>query len=128
MNEVTIYHQRFNSDANPSYTKLYPRRNKNGIHTHKHVADISVTHNCEEGRTLDEDVVVERLEQAYRLSQNDFSEDWVNLKQRSSMAGDIFVDGLTETHWEVDFCGFNRLNRGRMKRITSQQCHLLQNP
>ena len=46
------------------------------------------------------------LEEAFRLTQNDFNEDYASLGLRSSAVGDIFMDVMHGTYYMVNGIGF----------------------
>lgn len=60
-----------------------------GLHEFEHICSI----NCES------------LEQAFRLSQNDFSKKYASLNKRSTSVGDIIID-TNEVHYMVAEKGF----------------------
>ena len=47
------------------------------------------------------------LEEAFKLSQNDFSERYATLGKRSTSVGDIIVDVRDEKHYFVEGIGFS---------------------
>jgi len=48
----------------------------------------------------------ESLEQAFKLSQNDFSERYASLDKRSTCVGDIIIDKQEDVHYMVSGTGF----------------------
>jgi len=46
------------------------------------------------------------LEEAFKLSQNDFSERYASLGKRSTSVGDIIIDGDETIHYMVSGVGF----------------------
>ena len=54
-------------------------------------------------------VKAESLEDAFKLSQNDLSPEYRELKARSTSVGDIIVDDSEEIHYFVDNVGFEEI-------------------
>ena len=51
-------------------------------------------------------VKADSLEEAFRLTQNDFNEEYASLGLRSSAVGDIFMDVMHGTYYMVNGIGF----------------------
>lgn len=54
-------------------------------------------------------VQAKTLEEAFRLSQNDFSDDYASLGIRSTSVGDIIIDVRHEKHYFVSNVGFTEI-------------------
>ena len=82
-----------------TYKILHP---KNGILNTK----------CLRGEYAYEPIVsfsAKSLDDAFKLAQNDFSDDYVSLNKRSTSVGDIIVDLRHEKHYFVSNIGFTEI-------------------
>jgi hypothetical protein len=69
----------------------------------------SLNHNMERGLYEFEQICsidCESLEQAFKLSQNDFSEKYASLNKRNTSIGDIIIDNDENAHYMVAGIGF----------------------
>ena len=54
-------------------------------------------------------IEAEDLNDAFRLTQNDFGVEYRTFKRRSTVVGDVFEEENTGDRYMVDTCGFKRL-------------------
>ena len=69
----------------------------------------ALNHNMERGLYEFEQICsidCESLEEAFKLSQNDFSDRYASLNKRSTSVGDIIIDVKEEKHYMVSGKGF----------------------